>query len=223
MSKKRTFFFSFLFFVCGIIAFVLVLVPQNLHFNTLFGEFKAIKTQKIKTLTRADLANLPNLELGDLVFRLGDEFDSVLISQVSDFKYSHIAIVVNLEPITLLHATTSGESGGENAVILSEFDEFLSHARSLGVARINFLTQTQKSRLVQNLKAKLGEKFILAKSTEPNLYCTTLIEREIFKIYPNFTPKYTQINAPIFNGLYLTPKAFWESRNIKIIYEMIDK
>ncbi|MBR4140922.1 MAG: hypothetical protein IKR42_03980, partial [Campylobacter sp.] len=83
----------------------------------------------------------------------------------------------------------------------------------------NFLSQTQKSRLVRNLKARLGKKFILAKSTEPNLYCTTLIQSEIFKIYPNFTPKYTQINAPIFNGLYLTPKAFWEHKGIEKIFE----
>ena len=51
--------------------------------------------------------------------------------------------------------------------------------------------QTSRVELVHHLrlrdlrKAKLGEEFILAKSTEPNLYCTTLIEREIFKIYPN--------------------------------------
>ena len=166
------------------------------------------------------MINLPILEIGDLVFRLGDEFDSILISQISEFKYSHIGIVADLEPLRVLHATTTGESDVENAVILSEFDEFLSHARNLGVARINFLNNMQKSQLIRNLKARLGEEFVLAKSSEPNLYCTTLIEREIRKILPEFAPKYMQINAPVFNGLYLLPKAFWEYSGIETIYEL---
>lgn len=219
MSKKKGLFFSFLFFLCGISGFFALKIPQNLQIRSLFGEFFSLKTNSIKTLTRLDLKDLPNLELGDLVFRLGDEFDSALIAQISASKYSHIAIVVNLEPLTLLHATTTGESGGENAVILSEFDEFLLHARNIGVARINFLNSSQKMELVNALKMRLGEKFVLAKSTEENLYCTTLIEREIRKIYPAFSPRYIHIDAPIFNGEYLAPKAFWEYDEIEILYE----
>ncbi|MDA3055835.1 YiiX/YebB-like N1pC/P60 family cysteine hydrolase [Campylobacter sp. CN_NA1] len=202
----------------GFVLFCVVQIPQ---IRQIFPNFTLFKNSKSKTLTREDLQNLPNFEVGDLIFRLGDEFDSLLIARISDFRYSHIGVVIDTAPLTILHATVGGgETDKENgAVIKSSFDEFLAHARKIGVARINFLTQTQKNELVQNLKAKLGEKFILAKSTEPNLYCTTLIEREIFKIYPNFTPKYTQINAPIFNGLYLTPKAFLEYDGVEILYE----
>ena len=219
MSKKRALFFGFSIFLCGILAFLAWQIPQNLQIRSLFSEFFTIKSKSVKTLTRFDLKDLPNLELGDLVFRLGDEFDSILISQISEFKYSHIAIVVNLEPLILLHATTTGESGGENAVILSEFDEFLSHARTLGIARINFLNSSQKTELVNALKNRLGESFILAKKDELNLYCTTLIQSEIRKIYPAFSPRYTHIDAPVFNGEYLTPKAFWEYDKIEVIYD----
>ena len=205
----------FIFALFAIALFFASQIPQTRQF---LPNFLTQKQIKFKTLNLNDLQNLPDLQVGDLVFRLGDEFDSVLIAQIGEWKYSHVGVVIDTAPTQILHAI-SDKRYAQNGVVISSLDEFVSRARKFGVARINFLSAQEKRNLINSLNLRVGEEFVLAKSTESNLYCTTLIEHEIAQIYPNFAPAYTYIDAPFFRGEYLFPRALAEFEGINMIYE----
>ena len=177
------------------------------------------------TLPRAPTAKKPlrvpdeilsNLRTGDLVFRLGDVTDSRIIATATDFKYSHVGIIVRERPLVIVHAVTGeGERDGVAAVSMQEF---LAHARDFGAARINFLSEEQKARLATSLLKRVGEGFTLRPRGEANLYCTTLLEQEISKI-TEFSPQYFKLSLAALGGEYLAPKAFWHYGGIEILYE----
>lgn len=115
-------------------------------------------------LTRAPTAKEPlrvpdeilsNLYTGDLVFRMGDVTDSRIIATATNFKYSHVGMIVHERPFLVVHAVTGeGERDGVAAVSMREF---LAHARDFGAARINFLSEEQKTRLAASLLRRVGE------------------------------------------------------------------
>ena len=159
---------------------------------------------------------LSNLRTGDLVFRLGDVTDSRIIATATDFKYSHVGIIVRESPHLVMHAVTGeGERDGVAAVSMREF---LAHARDFGAARMKFLSEEQKARLAASLLKRLGEGFTLRPRGEANLYCTTLLEQEISKI-TEFSPQYFKLSLAVLGGEYLAPKAFWHYGGIEILYE----
>ena len=176
-------------------------------------------------LTRAPTAKEPlrvpdeilsNLRTGDLVFRMGDVTDSRIIATATNFKYSHVGMIVRERPLVIVHAVTGeGERDGVAAVSMQEF---LAHARDFGAARINFLSEEQKMRLAASLLKRVGEGFALRPRGEANLYCTTLLEQEISKI-TEFSPQYFKLSLAVLGGEYLAPKAFWHYGGVEILYE----
>ncbi|WP_297944940.1 YiiX/YebB-like N1pC/P60 family cysteine hydrolase [uncultured Campylobacter sp.] len=176
-------------------------------------------------LTRASAAKEPlrvpdeilsNLRTGDLVFRLGDVTDSRIIATATDFKYSHVGMIVRERPLLVVHAVT-GE-GGLDGVAAVSMREFLAHARDFGAVRMKFLSEEQKARLAVSLLRRVGESFTLRPRGEANLYCTTLLEQEISKI-TEFSPQYFKLNLAVLGGEYLAPKAFWHYGGVEILYE----
>lgn len=177
------------------------------------------------TLTRAPVAKEPlwvpdeilsNLRTGDLAFRMGDVTDSRIIATATNFKYSHVGIIVRERPLVIVHAVTGeGERDGVAAVSMREF---LAHARDFGVARMKFLNEEQKARLATSLLKRVGEDFTLRPRGEANLYCTTLLEQEISKI-TEFSPQYFKLSLAVLGGEYLAPKAFWYYGGVEILYE----
>ena len=176
-------------------------------------------------LTRAPTAKEPlrvpdeilsNLRTGDLVFRLGDVTDSRIIATATDFKYSHVGMIVRERPLLVVHAVT-GE-GGLDGVAAVSMREFLAHARDFGAVRMKFLSEEQKARLAASLLRRIGESFTLRPRGEANLYCTTLLEQEISKI-TEFSPQYFELNLAVLGGEYLSPKAFWHYGGVEILYE----
>ena len=176
-------------------------------------------------LTRASAAKEPlrvpdeilsNLRTGDLVFRLGDVTDSRIIATATDFKYSHVGMIVRERPLLVVHAITGeGEQDGITAVSMCEF---LAHARDFGAVRMKFLSEEQKARLDASLLKRVGEGFTLRPRGEANLYCTTLLEQEISKI-TEFSPQYFKLSLAVLGGEYLAPKAFWHYGGVEILYE----
>ena len=159
---------------------------------------------------------LSNLRTGDLVFRLGDVTDSRIIATATDFKYSHVGMIVRERPLLVVHAVT-GE-GGLDGVAAVSIREFLAHARDFGAVRMKFLSEEQKARLAASLLRRVGESFTLRPRGEANLYCTTLLEQEISKIM-EFSPQYFELNLAVLGGEYLAPKAFWHYGGVEILYE----
>ena len=68
------------------------------------------RTSAAKEPLRVPDEILSNLRTGDLVFRLGDVTDSRIIATATDFKYSHVGMIVRERPLLVVHAVT-GEGG----------------------------------------------------------------------------------------------------------------
>jgi len=174
------------------------------------------RTSAAKEPLRVPDEILSNLRTGDLVFRLGDVTDSRIIATTTDFKYSHVGMIVRERPLLVVHAVTGeGERDGVAAVSMREF---LTHARDFGAARMKFLSEEQKARLADSLLRRVGEDFTLRPRGEANLYCTTLLEQEISKI-TEFSPQYFKLSLAVLSGEYLAPKAFWHYSGVEILYE----
>lgn len=68
------------------------------------------------------------------VFRSGDVTDSRIIATATDFKYSHVGIIVRESPLLVMHAVT-GEGERDGVAAVSMCGGILAHARDFGAAR----------------------------------------------------------------------------------------
>ncbi|MSN96826.1 hypothetical protein F1B92_06560 [Campylobacter sp. FMV-PI01] len=174
----------------------------------LYQNFK-FKTHKF------NLQNIPNLEVGDLIFRHGNTIDSIIISNKSDFKYSHVGVIIKTEPILIIHAT---QKENDDKVSIITLNEFLNNATDFGIARVKFINDKNRIFFINDLKNSFGKKFVLSKKGDENLYCTTLIENSLSKI-SKFEPIYQDIDFMFIDGKYLFPAGIWYDKNIEILYE----
>lgn len=161
-----------------------------------------------------------DLQLGDWVFRHGTSLESYAISQASDSAFSHIGMVVELQPqVMIAHATTSDHAKLKNQVLLSTWDEFATPrlASQLAIARPQFLSATQQQRIVARVKQQIGQPFVLQDRHRPHLYCTTLLADAIVHEHPAFAPRWQKLQQPLVHGDYLYPQAFAEHPELEWI------
>ncbi len=168
------------------------------------------------TLSTRLLGNIPKLEVGDVVFRKGTGMESFVIEKLSNHRYTHIGLVISTQPIIILHASADDNPKKPNRVILSSFDEFLSHAQSIAIKRYP-LSEKMRETILLEAPLWLDREFIL--STDSNaLYCTTLLE-SILSPHITLNAQYEEIDFPAFQGKYLFPKAFYEDLESTLVYE----
>lgn len=163
-----------------------------------------------------DLSHLPPLKKGDLIFRLGNSKDSLIISAVSDFKYSHVGVYLGDDLV--IHSAPLSEININDGVSIVTFSDFLLEAVDFGVARVRFLDENSSELFIENLKSHIAEPFKLENKESENLYCSTFIANELAKI-SEFNPEYKQVNIPLVGGEFLFPKGIWQDKNVEIIYE----
>lgn len=175
----------------------------------------AMKPQVKEHLSLSDISNMPQLEIADLVFRQGIDLDSSIIQDITKSPYSHIGMVVSLNPILIIHATTN-DLNKQNGVILSSLEDFLKLSKQIAIKRFDLDLKT-KEKIANALLKQLGKPFILNAESN-NLYCTTLLENELSK-YINLDLSYTTINVPILGGEFLFPKAFFEDNHSRLIFK----
>ena len=170
----------------------------------------------------ADLSAVPNLQVGDWVLRMGVETDSRIIRKMGGGEYSHIGMIVAVNPeIMIVHATT-GEprQTPSDGVLITPLSHFAAsdRAEKYAIIRPQFLNETEKQTVADNLMKKVGKPFVLTEKNKPHLYCTTLIADEIQSVYPNFAPSWQYQNTPVFKGEYLFPNAFVGYPNTQMVY-----
>jgi hypothetical protein len=193
-TEKRLFYFTFLVVATGIFFIYKAQIRQNIQFPT----------------------NI-DIKVGDLVFRHGTGSDSDFIRYLSKCEYTHVGMVVQINPVLIVHATTDDDKHRQNQVIISSLVEFAALSKKIAITRLQTLTDNDRLKIADSLRQRIGENFVLQNADEKNLYCTTLLEQEISKAVV-FKPHYTGIDIPVFKGLYLFPKAFLECKQNKIVY-----
>lgn len=168
-----------------------------------------------------NLAMLPPVAVGDWVLRTGTSAESQIIQQVDGgSNYSHIGMVVSLNPTMVVHATTDDNPKLPNQVLLTSLQEFLNPtlASDFALVRPTFLSIQEKERMASGLINQVGKGFVLTPKAEAPRYCTTILLDEIQKIQPTFTLQWTSVNVPVFNGEYLFPSQFYNYPDGVLIY-----
>lgn len=167
------------------------------------------------------LSELPPLAVGDWVFRAGTSSESQLIQTLSNSQFSHIGMLVSLQPEPLIvHASTDDDPQRANQVLSSTLSEFIEPklARHFAIARPSFLTAQENQQAAQHALQQLGQPFVLAERGSEHLYCTTLLADALQHSATAFQPQWQQINAPLLRGEYLFPEAFADYPEIEWLY-----
>lgn len=162
------------------------------------------------------------LKVGDWIFRKGVQIDSLVVNELGGGGFSHIGIIVSIEPeVKVIHATTDDDINHPNQVIVSTLAEFITPklAEKYAIARPNFLSPQQQQLIVDHIQSQLGAPFILSSREKKHLYCTTLLADTIIKYQPDFRLQWNYVNFPLFNGDYLFPSAFANHNDITWIYK----
>ena len=178
-------------------------------------------TQTSVARTALPTHEVPPLAVGDWVFRSGTSRESHLIQTLSNSEFSHIGMVVSLQPETLIvHATTDDDPQRSNQVLTSTLSAFTDPqlARSFAIARPLFVSPVENQQAAAWLLQQLRQPFVLADRSNAHLYCTTLLADALQHSKTPFQPRWQQINAPMFSGEYLFPNAFTEHPQIEWLY-----
>ncbi|MFT0213054.1 YiiX/YebB-like N1pC/P60 family cysteine hydrolase [Pseudomonas sp. F1_0610] len=157
-----------------------------------------------------------NLAVGDLIFRAGTGYESQIIQKLSGSTWSHLGVVVAVEPkIQIIHATTDDRPEQLNQVIQSTLAEFTDKRLALTwkAYRIKSLTLVEREILITELKKQLGQPFILGAADEPHRYCTTLIA-DALPIRLSQKLLWTETSFIGFQGQLLYPHAFLQLESL---------
>lgn len=199
LLRKRT-----LLFIVGFFLVIILLVVSN------------NKNADKKTETVAKV----NVAVGDLIFRAGTGYESHLIQKLSGSQWSHVGVVVATEPnIQIIHATTDDKPAYSNQVIQSTLAEFTDKklAFAWNIYRIENLSQQEREILIEKLKSKLGQPFILGTRDEPHRYCTTIIADSLPAKLKQQLP-WTETSFIGFQGQLLYPNALLQLASLKLIH-----
>ncbi len=169
------------------------------------------------TLTLQDIADMPTLKVGDMIFRQGVGVESEIIQKISASPYSHIGLVIQTDPIIILHATTTDDPHKPNQTITSSLESFVAHARRIAIKRLELPSRAYTEIATQARDEYVGRAFVLNDSPEA-FYCTSLIE-EILGRYLTFELRPLSVQAPIVGGTYLFPQAFFENTQSQLVYQ----
>lgn len=179
--------------------FLCLLAPLLLTYNC------GVQAEQVGSITQ------PKLAVGDWVFRQGASIESYMIASFGNGDFSHIGMVVQVEPETqILHATTNDFQEQSNQVLLSTWQQFTNQrvAKRIAVARPQFLSPEQRQRISTRLLTELGKPFVLAARDQEHLYCTTIMAAAIEAEYPAFEVTWSWLDQPLVRGEYLHPEAF---------------
>lgn len=167
------------------------------------------------------LAELPALAVGDWVLRSGTSTESQLIQTLSNSEFSHIGMVVSLQPEpVIVHATTDDEPQRANQVLSTQLSDFIDPklAHNFAIVRPRFLSAQDNQLAAQQLLQHVGQPFVLAARDSEHRYCTTLLVDALQHAGIAFQPQWQQINAPLLSGEYLFPSAFANYPDIEWLY-----
>lgn len=211
----------------GKLTFNQVLLPKKrkMLLNLSIFLFLIVALKQDKGIEFLKLPNHIQLQQGDWIFRSGVGVDSRFIQHLSQSDFSHIGIVVAIEPnILIAHATTDDDPKQLNQVLITQLDDFIapSRAKNFAVARPAFLNTQQRIQTALYASQQVGKPFILDDKAEPHFYCTTLILNAVHSQTHDFNPKWQYLDMAIFQGYYLFPQSLTQEK-IQWIYDSSHK
>lgn len=197
-----------------IVVFALVLIACLCVFVIVFKPNQSTKR------TPADIESIAlkisqNAEVGDLIFRKGLNTESDIITYISRSPFSHIGMVVSLEPFSVIHATTDDDKNAPNQVIISSLKDFLAQAQAVGLRRLD-LPQEIRIAMARDSLRYLAKPFVLS-TDSTRFYCTTFL-LEVIAQQTEFEVDFINVDFAFLGGEYLFPGAFWNhQKTLKVL------
>ncbi len=176
--------------------------------------------QQTQSITLWNHPQMHKLQVGDIILRSTYDKESRLIEWISDGNYSHIAVITDLKPeIIVTHATTNENGVSLNQVQSTSISYFLSPTitKRYQIVRPHFLSSNDQIQFAKLLKMQLGKPYILKSRENENLYCTTLLEQALKKLYSLPELPWQRLSIPGYQGDYLFPDAFLTLPNLETI------
>ena len=184
----------------------------------LWTERNEVVASTVVKLSMQTIAPLPELEVGDILLRMGVGADSYVIAAASDSLYSHAGIVCAVTPeILVTHATTADDAGSKfEGVITIPIANFVSEASRIAVVRYPGLDEAEKPLVTTYLKSMEGQPFSLSQDSD-SIYCSNLVlyalqDHVQIKVEPQ------KVDMPLFDGTFYFPQAFLEDSQAQLIY-----
>lgn len=201
--NKHKVFLALLFVVCLGASFIYV--QQN----------KSVKKRSLANAKEVMAKIKQSAEVGDIIFRRGLNTESDIITYISHSPFSHIGMVVSLEPFSIIHASTDDDKMHLNQVIISSLEDFLTQGNSVGLRRLD-LPQELRAKIAEDSLAFLTKPFVLS-TDSTRFYCTTFL-LDIISQRVDFEVDFINVDFAFLGGEYLFPSAFW---NHKKTFEII--
>ena len=184
----------------------------------LWTERNEVVASTVVKLSMQTIAPLPELEVGDILLRMGVGADSYVIAAASDSLYSHAGIVSAVTPeILVTHATTADDAGSKfEGVITIPIANFISEASRIAVVRYPDLDEAEKPLVTAYLKSMEGQPFSLNQDSD-SIYCSNLVlyalqDHVQIKVEPQ------KVDMPLFDGTFYFPQAFLDDSQARLIY-----
>lgn len=192
------------------ISLILIVTVSLIYLQFLYkSSSKPTSTQQVGIAHLDALIKiLPKLEIGDVILRYGLDEESYIIAKVSHSNYSHVAIVASINPIIVIHATTTDDASHRDQTIQSSLKDFLSQAKNFAIVRYK-LSDIDKEQISKFLFSQLGRPFSFSSD---GVYCSLLVKQAL--------EPYVKLNLPVQSinilGLkqsLIMPQAFFDDQN----------
>lgn len=177
----------------------------------------------IKENDQISIPKIPKqvFHVGDWIVREGVGYESFLIKKLSGSEYSHIGVIVEIQPkILVVHATTDDDPSYLNQVIQSDIRDFIDskRAKKWAVYRESSLDHSQRANIAKAVTRQLGEEFVLGSRREMHRYCTTVIAEKLPLSLQNKLI-WSRVELPGLQGELLFPNALLKLESAKLIYK----
>ena len=184
----------------------------------LWTERNEVVASTVVKLSMQTIAPLPELEVGDILLRMGVGADSYVIAAASDSLYSHAGIVSAVTPeILVTHATTADDAGSKfEGVITIPIANFVSEASRIAVVRYPGLDEAEKPLVTTYLKSMEGQPFSLSQDSD-SIYCSNLVLYAL-QDHVQIEVEPQKVDMPLFDGTFYFPQAFLEDSQARLIY-----
>ncbi|MDR2208630.1 MAG: hypothetical protein LBE22_06640 [Azoarcus sp.] len=167
------------------------------------------------------------LQPGDLVFRIGDSWQSEVVRGVTNTRqqrgdpYSHVGMLVGSpKHWQVVHAVPAEPPNRADAVVRDDLDFFLSPERAQGVAIYRVAADAaSRAAAVEYALQRLGTPFRIVENDRVGQYCTTLVWAAWQRAGIDLGARFEHLEVPLAAGNYLLPHSLRIAPGLQLVFE----
>lgn len=166
---------------------------------------------------------------GDLIFRIGDAWQSDVVRGVSSVRqqekrgdpYSHVGMLVGSPGHwEVIHSVPAEKPGRVDGVVRDELDFYLAPERARGVAIYRVAADDMpRAVAVEYVQQRLGTPFRIVENDREGLYCTTLVWAAWQHAGVDLGARFEPLEVPFARGEYLLPHSLRIAPGLQRVFE----